>query len=243
MRRTIELLFILLILSSIVWAIDPEGATVTFVTNSTKVVAAAQARNDSKGAIHTVRLNAENQNSKWKAYIGNVSSTFVLDDAAGYSIYQWNLASSYQYAGQVYVTRDSSATWSGIACASAGNKATEDTRLGHNSGQTDSVNKTFSSTIHKTFSVAGQSISNGTCYSTFTWINNSAQTASQNAAFQEVALWEGSEVVYTTFVENDKSGYRNQSGVNDRVDFQLILPDNATMGSRPARYYFYLELS
>ncbi len=244
MNKKLLMLFgILLIMAMFpVVAVDPEGATVTFVSNSTKTVAAAQSRNDTKGTINTIRLNSENQNSKWKAYVGNVSSTFVLDDSDGYSIYQWQLGNDYSYTGQVYVTRDSSATWSGIACATRAQKATEDTRLGHNSLLADSVNKTFTSTVHKSFTVAGQSISNGTCFSAFTWVNNSAQTASQNAPFQEVVLWEGSEVVYTTFVENGKSGYRNQSGVNERFDFQIIIPDNATIGSNEEAYYFYLEL-
>jgi hypothetical protein len=89
--------------------------------------------------------------------------------------------------------------------------------------------------------VAGLTISNGTCRSAFTWVNNSAQTPSQNALFQEVLLMDASyRIVYSTILNQDTSDYRNDSALNYTSDFQAILPDYTSVSI--ARYYFYVEI-
>jgi hypothetical protein len=212
------------------------GATVTNMSQSAKSASSPNYNNGTKGYIHTVNLNAEQQDNKWKAYVGNVSSTFVLDDSNDYSIYQWTLDS---FSGQIYITRDSSITWTGVGCASAANKLTEDTSIGHNSQSADSVNRTFSSQTHKNLTVGSTPIWNNTCFSTVTWQNDANHELNSSAPFQEILLWDGSDVIYTSFVENDKQGYRPGT----TYDFQAIVPDNATASAPNLRYYFYLELS
>ncbi|NTV23053.1 MAG: hypothetical protein HGA85_01595 [Nanoarchaeota archaeon] len=215
------------------------GATVTNSSWSTKNASTPQSRNDSRGTITTVSLNAEQQNSKWKAYVGNVSSTFVLDDSGGYSIYQWTMDS---FSGQVYITRNNSISWAGVTCAGLGDKSYEDTVINHNSTRADSVNRTFVAQTHKAFTVGSTAISQNTCYSTATWKNDTAQVLSTAIPFQEVLLTDGNDMIYTTFVEDNMLGYKPESnGVT--YDFQAIVPDDG-IGSNPLlTYFFYLELS
>jgi hypothetical protein len=233
----------LLALACIVIA-DPEGGTVTFVTNTTKDVTAATSRTDSKGSITTITISSIQQNTKWKAYIGNVTGTLVLRDADDYSIYEWSAIAS--PSGEVYMTRNSTIDWSTAQCANLTNIQTEQSKLGHGSSASDNIANTFSSTIHQSFIVAGRTINNGTCRSAFTWINNSAQTPSQNARFQELLLMDANlRIVYTTIISQDTGGYRNAtmgngSRIYDRNDFQAILPD--TVSASNARYYFYVEI-
>lgn len=240
MKKTMQVMMaILLIVSAYIVMADPEGGTVTFVTNSTKSVTPASYRDDPKGTITTITINSVQQNTKWKAYIGNVTGTLVLRDADDYSIYEWSAIAS--PTGEVFITRNSTVDWSTTQCANLTNIQTEQSKLGHGVSSSDNIANTFSSTIHQSFDVAGLTISNGTCRSAFTWINNTAQTPSQNADFQEVLLMDSSyRIVYSTIISQNTGGYRNESGVNDRSDFQAILPDYTSVSV--ARYYFYVEI-
>jgi hypothetical protein len=213
------------------------GATITNMSTTTKPSNSPDWNNGTKGYIHTVNLNAQQQDNKWKAYVGNVSSTFVLDDANDYSIYQWTLDS---FSGQIYVTRDSGVTWGSVVCATEANKLAEDTSLNHNSQSADSVNRTFNRQTHKSFTVGtNPPIAINTCYSTVTWQNDADHQLNTTAPFQEVLLWDGGNMIYTAFVENDKAGYRPGS----TYDFQAIVPDDGISSNPNVRYYFYLELS
>ncbi|MEM3374023.1 MAG: hypothetical protein QXE31_02260 [Candidatus Woesearchaeota archaeon] len=213
------------------------GATVTNISSSTKPIASADWNNQSKGFIHTLRLTAEQQDMKWKAYVGNVSSTFVLDDANDYSIYQWNVDS---FTGQVYITRKQTAPlWSSISCATEANKISEDNSLGHISSAADSINRTFATRIHNNITIGTFTIGNNTCYATTLWQNNAPVPQTSSAPWQEIVLTDTTSLIYAVFVENDKIGYRADGTT---YDFQAIVPENATAGSSTVPYYFYLEL-
>ncbi|MBT4352191.1 hypothetical protein HOD20_06690, partial [archaeon] len=163
------------------------------------------------------------------------------DDSDGYTIYQWAANEGYSYSGQVYATRDTSTvSWADIECAAATNKTVEDIALDLNSDNSDSVNRTFSVQVHSNFTVAGNLITENCSFATATWINDTVNTLSVTSVkYQEVLLWEGSHLVYATFVENDYSAYRNDS----TYDFQMIVPVNGTVSSPDIAYYFYLEMS
>jgi len=225
-----------------------EGATITYLSNSSKNASIPGSRNDEKGAIHTIILDTEQQNNGWKAYVGNVSSVFVLDDADAFSIYQWSIDS---FDGQVYITRNSSISWDNVECASAFNKTAEDSRLNHDSTIEDSINRSFTLTAHKSFSIGTRSVSADICFSLATNQNDTAQTASATTPFTEILLWDNSTdiMIFTTFVETDVLSYRNDTdgstsgGANATYDFQAIVPDDNTLANPPVTYYFYLELS
>ncbi len=218
---------------------DPTGAQLTNISTSTKTASNPDFGNHSKGAINTINLGATQQNSKWKAYVGNVTSSFVLDDADDYSIYQWDITS---FTGEVYMTRNSTITWSNIDCATSPNKELEDTVIGHTVTSEDSVNSTFTSLAHKGFYVGSKQILQDNCFSIALNINDSAQTPSATQPFTEVLLWDSDgKMIYTTFVEQDLSGYRNDTE-DTTFDFQAIVPAGIP-GTPSYTYYFYLELA
>jgi hypothetical protein len=213
----------------------PTGASITNISHTTKTPAAPSNRVDSKGTINTVNLNSVQQNLKWKAYVGNVSSTFVLDDSNDYTIYQWTLSN---FNGEVYVSRSNSVSWASIGVATIGNKQSEDTALTHVSSNPDSINQTFVNRIHKAFSVGTIPIAVNSTYAIVPNVNDTVQVQRQNSLFQEVLLHDGTNLVYASLVENDKSGYRT----GNKYDFELLVAENATASSGSVTYYFFIEL-
>lgn len=226
---------------SIYVAGDPTGAQLTNLSTSQKAATAPDFGNHSKGAIHTIGLAATQQDNKWKAYVGNVSSAFVLDDADDYSIFQWTITS---FTGQVYITRNSSITWGNVDCATAANKEEEDTTIGQTSTAEDSVNSTFVTLGHKEFYVGAKQIVADDCYAAATNANDTAQVASATTPFTEVLLWDSDgKMLYTTFVESDASSYRDDGTPGSTFDFQAIVPESGNAGTPAFFYYFYIELT
>lgn len=225
----LSLLISLALFAASVFAL-PGGPVVT--SNSTDVgpTNAAVFRNDSGGTITTVKLNFTQQNLRWKAYVGNVSGRYVLQDSANYSIYDWTFSSN---SGEVYATRASSVTWSAIACSTPAQIATEETAINQASGNSDTITATFDAKLHSAFAVGTVNIDADSCNSTATNVNGAAQTA----VFQEVLLHDqATAFVYTTLLDYNTTGYNTL-----RYDFQMIVPeDEVTAGN--TGYYFYVEL-
>ncbi|MBD3203362.1 hypothetical protein GF327_03650 [Candidatus Woesearchaeota archaeon] len=233
-------LFLLIIYFSIVIAAEPEGGTIDFKSNSTKNITPPSSRNDTKGTITTIVMTATQQNTKWKAYVGNVTGTLVLRDAADYSIYEWT--SIGDPTGEVYITRNDSIEWSNIKCANSTIIDSEQVFLNHSPTSRDNINNTFSNQAHDSFWVGDVTeIQNSTCWGTATWINDSSQTINEDSLFQEILLYDNTNLIYTTIIEQNLQGYRNDSATT--YDFQAILPDNALPGSTgQVTYYFYVEI-
>ena len=245
----IAIYFVMLISVHEMTRADPEGATITYISNTTKNASSAEFMNDSKGTITTVLLTTIQQNIKWKAYVGNVSGTLVLRDADDFSIYEW--ASGGAPDGEVYVTRNDSIDWASIKCANQTSITNEETALGHASSSGDNINHTFDNDYHQEFDVGETTIALSSCKSLATWINNSAQNFNQtyenSTLFQEVLLMDNSlHVVYATLIDQDTRSYRDDldnttADYNVTYDFQAIIPDYT--GAPIARYYFYVEIS
>lgn len=214
---------------------QPAGASI--VNNQTEEAALVPASSLSTagGTFTTLVLNGSFQTQKWKAYLGNVSGIITLDDASNYTIYNWNLVS---ISGEVYVSRNGSVDWSGVDCAANSTIAAEETFLNINSSRPDSINMTFNYTIHRSFYVGTEFIANSTCRSIATFVNDTRQTVTEDAVFQEVLLEDaGSRLVYATVLENEVSGYDSEP-----YDFQLIVAEDETK-TTPTPYYFYVEIS
>ncbi len=213
---------------------QPSGAQITYNVTETKTPAPADYLNTSGGTFTTLLLQSETQNLRWKAYAGNVSGVLTLDDSGDYSIYQWSLT---EITGEVYASRNDSITWASVACASENQITTEDTNMNHTSSNEDSINSTFSYQIHKGFTVGTVPIAENTCRSTFTWANDTAQTPSVDAPFAEVLLHDGSNLIYTTFIDDNTQGFNYNN-----YDFQMIVAEKGVGGYPNTRYYFYMEL-
>jgi hypothetical protein len=206
------ILFILLILY--VNAADPVSPdSISVSKNETKGAASSQIVNISGGYIATLNLNATIQDSRWKAFVGNVSGSYTLDDSSGATIYDWTLSS---ITGRVYATRKTtSVTWGSIVCASVANLNAENTYLSHTSPD-DNLNVTFNTTAgatHNPFYVGGVLIPADTCPTLNTYRNDNPQ----DSYFEEMALYDTSTLVYATIMEQDEVGYDGAT-----YDFQMV---------------------
>jgi len=213
---------------------QPSGVDITYNVTETKSPAPADYINTSGGTFTTLILSAETQNLRWKAYAGNVTGVLTLDDSGNYSIFQWTLTT---ITGEVYATRNNSVTWSGIRCANESDIIAEEIALNHTTSHSDSINSTFSYKIHRSFYVGNVQINQSSCRSTFTWANDTAQTPSVDAPFQEVLLEDGTNFIYSTFIDDNTQGFNF-----NKYDFQMIVAEKG-VGNYPATpYYFYMEL-
>jgi hypothetical protein len=102
----------------------------------------------------------------------------------------------------------------------------------------DNINSTFNYTTHKSFLVGTVNISQSSCRSTATYINDAAQSISVSSLFQEVLLRDttNSNLLYAGMIDNDQAGYNSNT-----FDFQVIVGENES-SSIPTNYYFYVEL-
>jgi hypothetical protein len=178
-------------------------------------------------------LTSIQQNLRWKGYVGNVTGTLSLDDAANFTIYDWDLTS---FTGEVYASRYSNLSWSSVSCAPGGLIQNESSFYGMTQSA-DDINSTFNWSVHKAFNVGTTTINANTCNSTVTNINDTRQTPTASSPFQEILLRDTSGyMVFLSDISDNVQGFDNQT-----YDFQLILPESIS-GSNTA-YYFYVELS
>jgi len=214
----------------------PDSVTVT--ANETKSVSSPYTLNTSGGYITTINITSTTQNPRWKAFVGQVSGTFTLDDSSGSTIYDWSMTT---VAGEVYATRNSSSiSWTNIKCANTSLLENENTLMSHTNPD-DNITATFSDTTHSEFFVASVNISVNSCPTLNTYVGNS----SQDTNFEEVVLSDstnfsaGGNLIYATILEQDATGFDNST-----YDFQMIVPENGAEGfSGATAYYLYVELS
>ena len=224
----------LLMLSRLVFAL-PSAPGINYISNSSAVSGLQNRSADAKGTITTVTLSANQQDYKWKAYVGNVTGKVALDDANGKSIYDWDLGTS--SGGEVYVSRHSNINWGSIGCANQASIDAEHVALGISGSAADSINATFNYTTHKPMTVGTNPVLNN-CYSSATYINDIRQTMNSAAFFQEVLLRDTTtgNMVYSTFIESAHTGFDNNPH-----DFQLLVAENES-ATVPTNYYFWVEL-
>jgi hypothetical protein len=230
--------FLLVIMSLVIMPLvsaEPAGVSITSnTTNYGRVIAPAN-RTDPGGSITTMVLDAIQQDTKWKAYIGNITGSLRLDDSAGNSIYQWSLGAA-SVTGEIYASRSSSITWSSVNCTNLATIQSEQTALGITAGDTDSIQNTFNTTTHPGFVVAGRGVVVNTCNATSTLVNNARQ-AQGSADFPEMLLYDTTNLIYATLINQDSMGYMGGAAT---YDFQMIVADDPSVAS--TTYYFYAEL-
>jgi len=214
---------------------DPNGPSIIYNNTETVTPAAAATSTTAGGSFTTLVLNATTQTPRWKAYVGNVTGGFTLQNAANYSIYDWG--STYA-SGEVYSSRNNSVSWSTIVCAPNASITAEDAALNISATSVDSINKTFNRTVHKQFYVGTTRIANSTCRAIATYVSNASQSVSENAKFQEILLADTAQkVVFAALIDQDAVGFNGQT-----FDFQMIVPEDE-YATTPHTYYFWVELS
>lgn len=240
-RKFLVVLLLILSLFTIITADSrtasalPAGVTIVSNTTNTPTAAAASSLTTAGGSFTTLVLNGTFQNPRWKAYVGNISGVLTLDDSNSYTIYDWNLTSM---NGEVFITRNSTISWTLVNCSTTQKITAEDQFLTLNSSSVDSINRTFNASVHRGFYVGTNHIGNSTCKSIATYVNDTKQAASENAAFQEVLLTDTyTNIIYAGLIDDNTLGYNN-----GRYDFQMIVPEDDTKQT-PTTYYFYAEIS
>ena len=211
----------------------PVGPNWTYVKNETAATVSAAKINTTGGSITTMVLNATTQNLRWKAYVGNVTGSLTLDDAAGFTIYDWTLS---EIVGEVYATRTpNSINWARVNCSTSQNITTEEVAINHTNNPNDNISTTFNEQKHDAFFVGTVSIAANGCSSLHTYKNNT----NQSADFEEMLLHDGVNMIYATILENNTMGYTP----NQTYDFQMIVPEVALESwASSTAYYFYVEL-
>jgi hypothetical protein len=231
------MLLSLITLSSIISSASaiPVGPIITFNSTSNATIRPAAAITTAGGTFTTLLLNTTGQTYRWKAYVGNISGKLALADATNKSIFDWTITS---VTGEVYATRSNTAIdWNSVMCADSALIDNEDIFMNMSLSSPDTINKTFNTTIHKSFYVGANKISNSTCRAIATYVNGVPQAPTESSVFQEILLKDGSSnLIYTTLVNSSTIGYNNQ-----KYDFQMILAENEYQ-SIPTTYYLYVEL-
>ncbi len=221
----------------------PEGAVFGSFTNSTKSAVLGTAREDARGTINYVDISGTTQNQRWKAYVGNVTGTLVLQDAGGFNLYDWVLSGS--MTGNILASRNNTLNWNSLDCADKNTTYLNESGLQgesrvleFSSGTVDNINNTFNSSNHTQFTISVTNL-NG-CPTVYTFQNNTRQTYNSSAnVFQEIAIVDNfSRVAYATKIYDDIYNYRLNSS-----DFQLLLPDFGNLSNlNTVTYYFFVEL-
>ncbi|OIO61816.1 hypothetical protein COY26_04330 [Candidatus Woesearchaeota archaeon CG_4_10_14_0_2_um_filter_33_10] len=237
----IALLFIILVFKA--YAV-PVGPTITEVSNTTKTAANPTMLNSTHngtaegkagGYIFTINLSSDQQDTRWKAYVGNVSGKLVLAGADNYAIYDWTLTSS--LTGEIYATRASSTiTWGNVNCSNLTQIESENTAMSHTNAN-DNITATFPTQDNNGFELAGGTIIPNDCYTTNLYVDGAPPG---DHSFEEVLLHDGTNMIYTSIIEDDHDAYMNS---NEPYDFQMIVPEIG-IGSwqSSTAYYFYVEL-
>lgn len=222
-------------------AADPVAPDdIDLLRNVTKNTTTAEFVNISGGRIADLSVNATIQNPRWKAFVGNVTGEFTLDDPEGSTVFDWTIST---ITGRIYATSNYSAmSWSTVNCSNVTSLEWENDRFNHTNAD-DNITKTFNATINSTddnltvsgshdqFYVAGRLMVENTCPTLNTYNNSLAQ----DDVFEEIALYDGNSIIYAAILEDDETGYnRNQ------YDFQMIVPENALSGT--TAYYIYVEI-
>lgn len=225
----------------------PQGSQITSNVTVTSSSSSPDNRTDDGGTITTLVLDTLQQDQSWKGYVGNVTGRLTLDDADGFTIYDWDFV-NITITGEVYAARVSSPDFDTVECANTTTIADEETFHNMSGSDADSITNTFNYTLHDAFSVgtisggSPNSILVDTCPSTATYMNDSVQVMndSSTVVFQEILLQDGSSnVLFVSILEDDYQAYRADGTTHD---FQMILPESDVKPTATT-YYFFLEIN
>jgi hypothetical protein len=218
----------------------PEGATAVVGTAETRSPNTPTNVTADAGNVTGVNITSNRQTGAWQGFYGEASGSLVLEDASGDTFYSWAL---FNISGEVYASRDNAINFANIF---ANNNCSVDNVL-TSFGVSDSVNNTYTASTSRFVEVGAISINASTACGTYTYVNDTAQTAffhnliltddpSVNATGQPNATLGGNTTVYVALIENNIAGFDSNTH-----DYQLLVPVNRTSGFNI--YAFYAELN
>jgi hypothetical protein len=211
---------------------NPNGANVTVISSERASSDNPENTTAYAGNITSVDISGRSTTQSWQGYFGNVTGTIQLEGANGSVFYNWSASSP---SGEVYATRAQEINFATIACASQQTIINEESFIGQNSNDSDSVTNTFNSNLHPEFFVGKNQISANSCNAT----NIFGPSGEQSTSFFEVLLADGAQnIVYTSILEQDTPGFNSRPH-----DFQMIVGENGHgTDTETTSYYFYVEL-
>ncbi|MEM2131576.1 MAG: hypothetical protein QXR96_03560, partial [Candidatus Woesearchaeota archaeon] len=178
----LSVVFILLVAFYYATAVEvPMGAqTVTegyeSTMNNSNYLPATQ--NAYAGNISELTIYGRSQTKHWQGYYGEVSGVIVLDDAQNWTMYDWP---NPEPKGEIYATVNlTTPVWNTIQCFNysgtytGGNNHTVfwETFFNMTYNDVDGIDETFNITTHPAFDVGEFTITQNTCPSTFTHVND-----------------------------------------------------------------------
>lgn len=221
-NRSILLGVILVIsLSAIAFATEPDGATVSVGTPQHKNDTLPGNVTADGGNITQVNLTGEVSTTAWQGFYGQVTGSITLEDNTGDVLYSWNVTNA---SGEVLASRNSTINFATVAGVQ--NCTVDETLTGTG---TDRVNNTFTNgTVD--FEIAGVSIT-AAC-NTFTYVANATQTN----RYQEIILnATGVTSIYVTKINDSTTSFDGTL-----QDYQMIVPDFSN--TTTSTYFFFVEI-
>jgi hypothetical protein len=211
---------------------QPNGATVVSGAPSRATPDTAGNTTAYAGNTTEITISGFTNTQHWQGFYGNVSGTLELANGAGNILYNW---SNLDPQGEVYATSAFGVNFPTIMCANATHMSEEQTLIGGNATDVDSVNNTFNSQNHPLFYVGSTQFNANACSSIRLFRANGAVTNN----FYEVLLGDGAlNVIYTAILEQSTTGFDSNPH-----DFEMIVGENGYGTDTAATtYYFYLEI-
>jgi len=208
--------------------------TLNITSNTTKPNVINATINISGGVIAAMNITSTTQDTRWKGFIGHVTGAFSLQDSTGSVLYNWALSS---ITGKIYTTRNATlVNWANINCSNLSTLNAENVLMSH-SNPNDNLNMTFNystGATHQSFYVGSRLMVENTCPTLNTYVNNKTN----DTYFEEMALYDGYNIVYATVLNQNQVGYDGHN-----YDFQMIVPENGAPGYQGATaYYLYVEI-
>jgi hypothetical protein len=212
--------------------VGPDSLNIT--SNTTKPAVINASITISGGYVAIMNVTTTTQDSRWKAFVGTVTGMFSLQDGSGSTIYDWRLSS---ITGSIYTTRNASlVSWVNINCSNITTLNQENYLINH-TNINDNLTATFNlseAATHQSFYVGAKYIANNTCPT----LNTYKSSVPQDTDFDEMALYDGYNIIYATIINQNQVGYNGA-----HYDFQMIVPENGASGFQGATaYYLYVEI-
>lgn len=197
-------------------AANPDEASVTPGTPETWTGPTTPGNTTAEGGnITEVTLSAITQTTHWQGFWGQVSGAIALRDTSGDTMYNWTMG----VTGNVYISNESSITWSGITNVSS-TWCNSITGTGD-----DACNDTFKDGS-TSFTIAGNTVPGVNITQTF--------DSTGAGTWDEGILNASGKMLFAATVYNNADTFQGGS-----ADFQAIVPVN---GSTTRTYFFWIEL-
>jgi hypothetical protein len=183
------------------------------------------------GNISLLDIRTSSMTQHWQGYFGQVGGTILLTDAWGSTLYDWSIVGP---IGEIYATRAPDVNFENIDCSNTTEISAEESFIGQEIFDPESVRNTFTTNTHPAFSVGSFVVQENTCNATNLFVNSTAQSAS----FYELLLSDdAANLVYTAIVDANQTGFDN-----NQYDFQMLVGENGNDAALTP-YYFFMEIS